>query len=99
MKHRMTVWAYRDKVADWVNYVLRSQVCDFSNVVNVNEPSSDFPIYGREINGADFASGPVICDTSFTCGRRALIGVHKNLSHCAFCEYLPLRFAYLVRKY
>ena len=94
MNHRVAVGANRTQISNRINLILRANIGQRFEVVNVNEPLTALAINLLEIEFADLATTTVVVNAFLPCDRIALVAVDRNLTSrtleklCWQCDFV-----------
>lgn len=87
MDHRVAVWAYRAELGDWINLVFLPDRCEWTQMMNMDYPSTGRAIYVFEVHFAHSALCTILLYALLTSTSVSFIRVYDDLAHRAFVEF------------
>ena len=94
MNHRVAVGANRTQISNRINLILRANIEQRFEVVNVDEPLTTLAINFLEIEIANRAMTSVVLNTFLPCDGIALVAIDRNLTRstleklCRQCDFV-----------
>lgn len=86
MNHRVTVGTHRSKVGNWIDFVLASDRCQRSQVMDVDETLASFSVHRLKAHFTDRAVGAMVSDAGRSGGGAPLVDVHGDRRSCPLRE-------------